>query len=171
MAAPVDRRIRLRYKKVLFAVSSQILDLVSHPAVHHLAIRRLDESKFIDSRESTHRTDQPDVWAFRRLNWTNASVVRRMNVAYFEAGALAAETSRSEGGQTPLVRQFCQGIRLIHELRKLRSAEEIPDDCAKRFRIDELLRCHPIDVDVEQGHPLLDQTLGAGKTDPALVCQ
>src|SRR5262249_60174279 len=100
MAAPVDRRIRLRYKKVLFPVSSQILDFGSYPAVHDLAIRCLDESKFVDSRESTHRTDQPDVWAFRRLNWTNAPVVRRMNVAHFEAGALAADPSRSEGGHS-----------------------------------------------------------------------
>ena len=41
----------------------------------------------------------------------------------------------------------------------------------ERLRIDQLLRCHPVDIDVEQRHALFDQTLGTGKTDTALVCQ
>src|SRR5262249_19834862 len=98
MAAPVDRRICLRHEEALFAISSQILDLVRDSAVNDLAIRRFDETKFIDAREGAHRTDQADVWTFRRLDGTNTAVMRRMNVAHFEAGALAAETSRSEGG-------------------------------------------------------------------------
>src|SRR4029077_7093812 len=98
-------------------------------------------------------------------------VVRRMNVADFKAGALAAQTPRAESGQAPLVRQFCERIRLIHELGQLRPTKEIPDDRAKRFGINELLRRHPIYVDVEQRHSLLDETLGASKTDPALVGQ
>src|SRR6187402_3941250 len=94
-----------------------------------------------------------------------------MNVAHFKAGALAAQTSRAKSGQTPFVRQFCERICLIHELRQLRSTEKIPDDRAERFRINELLRRHPIHVDVEQSHSLLHETLGASKTDPALVGQ
>src|SRR6478609_6734205 len=97
--------------------------------------------------------------------------MRRMDVAHFKSGTLPTETSGTESRQTPLVRQFCERIRLIHELRKLRPAKEIPDDRAERFGINELLRRHPIHVDVEQRHSLLDETLGASKTDPALVGQ
>src|SRR5215470_8355040 len=104
MAAPIDRCIRLRHKKVLFAVGSEILDLVGHPAIHDLAIRCLDETKLVDARKGAHRTDEPDVWAFRRLDRTDTAVVRRVNVAHFEARAFAAQTTRSESRQTPLVR-------------------------------------------------------------------
>ena len=72
-----------------------------------------------------------------------------MNVAHFESSPFPTKTSRTESRQTPFVRQFCERIRLIHELRKLRTAKEIPDNGAERFWIDELLWCHPIDIDVE----------------------
>ena len=95
--------------------------------------------------------------------------MRRMNVAHFEAGAIAAQTARPEGGETTLVRQFGERVRLIHELRELRTAEEITHDCAKRLWVDQLLRRHAVDVDVEQRHALFDEPLRAGETDAALV--
>src|SRR5207249_7769510 len=57
------------------------------------------------------------------------------------------------------------------ELRKLGPAEEISNDRAERLWINQLLWRHAVDIDVEQGHALFDQTLGAGKTDAALVRQ
>ena len=92
-----------------------------------------------------------------------------MNVAHFEAGAIAAQTSWPEGRETALVRQLGERIGLIHELRELRTTEEVADHGAERLRVDQLLRRHAIDVDVEQRHALLHQTLGAGQTDAALV--
>ena len=67
------------------------------------------------------------------------------------------------------MRQLRERIRLIHELRELRAAEEIADDRAERFRIDQLLRRHAVDVDVEQRHALFHETLRAGETDAALI--
>src|SRR5207248_9618816 len=119
MAATIDSRIRLRHENTLFTVSGQILDFICDAAVHHLAIRCLDKAKLINARDGAHRADKTDVRAFRRFDRTNTAVVRRVNVAHLEPGTFPAETSRSQGGQTPLVRQFCKGIRLIHELRKL----------------------------------------------------
>src|SRR6516165_5586844 len=116
MTAPIDGRIRLRDEEVLLTVSSQILDLIGDAAVRHLAIRCFNKTKLVDARESTHRADQADVWTFRRFDRANATVVRRMNVAHFKAGALTAQTARPESGQTPLVCQLCQRIRLIHKL-------------------------------------------------------
>ncbi len=118
-----------------------------------------------------HRADQTDVRTFRRLDRTNAAVVRRMHVAHFESGAIARQSARPERRQTTLVRQLRQRIRLIHELRKLRATEEIANDRAQRLRIDQLLRRHAVDVDVEQRHALFHQTLGARETDAALVGQ
>ncbi len=94
-----------------------------------------------------------------------------MHVTHFEAGAIAAEASWPEGGETALVGQFGQRIGLIHELAELRAAEEITDHRAERLRIDELLRGDLVDTGIKQGHALAHQTLGAGEAHAALVGQ
>ena len=169
MSASVDRRVRLRDEEVFFTIAGQIIDLIGHATVFDFAVRRFDKTEFVDARERRHRADQTDVRTFRRFDRTNAAVVRRMNVAHFESGAIAGQTAWPEGGETALVRQFRERIGLIHELRKLRATEEIADDRAERFRIDQLLRRHAVDVDVEQSHALFHETLGARQTDAALV--
>src|ERR1051326_8257109 len=169
MTAPIDRRVRLRDEIIFFLIAGQIINVVRDAAVGDLAIRSFDETELVDPRKSRHRADQTDVGAFRRFNRANSTVMRRMNVAYFESRAITRETAWSERGQTALVRQFRERIRLIHELRQLRATKEIANDRAERFRIDELLRRHAVNVDVEQGHALLHQTFGAGETDAALI--
>ena len=62
-----------------------------------------------------------DVRAFRRLDRTNAAVVRRMNVAHFEPGAIAAKDPWPKGRETAFVGQLGERVRLIHELRQLAS--------------------------------------------------
>ena len=171
MATSVNRRIGLRHEEILFSISGEIFYLVLHTALFHLPIGRLDETELVDAGKRAHRANQPDVWPFRSLDRTNAPVMRRMNVAHFESRTLPAETSRSKRRQTAFVRQFRQRICLIHELRELRTPKEISDDCAERFWINQLLRGHPIYVDVEKGHALFDQTLSARQTDAALVRQ
>src|SRR5207248_7199072 len=113
MTTAVDRRVRLGDEIILFAIAGEILNVVGHTAVMHLAIRRFDKPEFIDPGECRHRTDQTDVWTLRRFNWTYAPIVRRMNVANFEAGAIAAQTTRSERRQTTFMGQFGQRIRLV----------------------------------------------------------
>ena len=82
--------------------------VVDDAAVLHLAIRTLDESEFIDARIAAQRRDQTDVRTFRRFNRTDAAVVRRMDVAHFESGALTRQTTRSKRRKTPLVGDFRQ---------------------------------------------------------------
>src|SRR5439155_27024743 len=96
MSASVHRRIGLRHEEILFAIGGKVFNLVAHAAFFHLPIRRLDKTKLIDARESAHRTDQPNVWAFRRLDRTNAPIMGRMNVTHFESGTFSTETSRTE---------------------------------------------------------------------------
>ena len=69
------------------------------------------------------------------------------------------------------MRQLRERIGLIHELRKLRPAKEIADNCTERLRINQLLRRHPIHIDVEQRHALFDQTFSPSKTNTALIRQ
>ena len=42
-------------------------------------------------------------------------------------------------------------------------------DRAERLRVDQLLRRHAVDVDVEQSHALFHETLRARETDAALI--
>src|SRR5438045_1361810 len=77
-------------------------DLVGDSTVLHLAIRRLDKPELVDARVARQRRDQADVRTFGRFNRANASVVRWMDVADFESGALTRQTTGSERGETPL---------------------------------------------------------------------
>ena len=97
--------------------------------------------------------------------------MRGMDVADFESGTIARETTRSQRRKPTLVRQLGQRIRLIHKLRELRAAKEISNHGAECLRIDQLLRRHAVDVDVKQRHALLHQPLGASQADAALVGQ
>ena len=63
-------------------------DEVEHAAVLHLAVRRLDEAVVVDARIAAQRRDQSDVRTFRRFDRADTTVVRRVNVADFESGAL-----------------------------------------------------------------------------------
>jgi hypothetical protein len=90
-----------------------------------------------------------------------------MDVAHLEAGALAREAARAERRETALVRDLGQRVRLVHELRELRGAEELLDDRRDRLVVDELLRHQRLDV--LQAHPLLDRALHADQPDPVLV--
>jgi hypothetical protein len=92
-----------------------------------------------------------------------------MDVADFEAGAVTGEAPGSEGGQAAFVGQLGQRIDLVHELAQLGAAEEVADDGGERLGIDELLGRHRVHALVEERHALLDQTLGAGEADAALV--
>ena len=63
------------------------LDEVEDAGVLHLAVRRLDEAVLVDARKAAQRADQPDVRTFRRFNRADTAIVRRMDVANFEARA------------------------------------------------------------------------------------
>ena len=88
-------------------------------------IRRLDEAVLVDLAVGRERADQTDVRTFRRLDRADAAVVRRVNVADVESGAIAAQTARTQGREPALVRQLSQRVGLVHELRQLTATEEL----------------------------------------------
>ena len=61
-----------------------------------LPVRRLDEAELRDRRVRREVADQADVRTFRRLDRAHAAVVRRMDVAHLDRGALAREAARAE---------------------------------------------------------------------------
>ncbi len=111
---------------ILLFVGVQVDDLLGHDAVLDLGVRRLDHAEIVDARVHGQTQDQADVRAFRRVDGTEAAVVGRMDVADFEAGALAGKTAGTEGGQRAQMLDFGQGVSLIHELGKLVGGDRIP---------------------------------------------
>ncbi len=115
----VDRGVGLSDRVTGLFHRRQIDHLVGDAAVLHLAVRRFDEAVFVDPRIGRKRIDQPNIRAFRRLDRTDASIVRRVHVAHLEAGALARETTRTKRREPPLVRDLRERIGLVHELGEL----------------------------------------------------
>src|SRR5271168_2572953 len=154
-----------------FAVA-RIHDLheVNHAPVLHLAIRRFDEAELVDPRVRRKRADQTDVRAFRRFNWTNAAVVRRVHVADFESRAFPRQAAWSQSRKTPLVRDFAQGVGLVHELRKLRAAEKFANRRHYRLGVHQIVR-HGRGHFLVHGHLFLDRALHAHQADAELVFQ
>src|SRR5690606_6435153 len=96
------------------------------------------------------------------------AVVRRVDVADLEARALARETARPERGETTLVRDLRQRVRLVHELRELRAAEVLLHHRGDGLRVDEVVRHARVDL-LRHAHALLDGALHANQTDAVLV--
>src|SRR5262249_61867913 len=91
----------------------------------------------------------------------------RVNVSNLEAGALTRQTTRTERGETPLVRQSGQWIRLVHELRQLRGTEELLDRGDHRTDVDQRLRRDRLDV--LGRHALAHDALHTAEADAQLV--
>ena len=164
----VQLRVRLRDDDVLFAVGVEPLDVAGHLSVLDDTVRRLDEAEVVDLREARERRDESDVRTFRRLDRAHAAVLRVVNVANLESGALTRESARSERRQTTLVRQLGERVRLIHELRQLRRSEERLDDGRDRAGVDEVVERDLFRIGVDR-HALLHQARHAGQTDRELV--
>ena len=154
-----------------FASSSSAeyqLHVVGDLALARAAVGRLDEAVLVDARERRERRDEADVRTFRRLDRADTTVVGRVNVADFEARSLARETAGSERGETTLVRDLRERVRLVHELRELRAAEVLLHDRGDGLRVDEVVRHERVDL-LRHGHALLDGALHADETDAVLV--
>ena len=144
--------------------------VVDDAAVLHLAVGRLDEAELVDPRVAGERRDQADVRTFRRLNRADASVVRRMDVAHFEPGALARQAAGPERRETPLVRDLGERIGLVHELRQLRRPEELANRGHDRLRVDQVVRHGGRHFLVDR-HLFLDRALHADQADAELVLE
>ena len=144
------------------------LHVIDDATALYLAVGRFDEAELVDARVAGKRADQADVRTFRRFDRAYAAVVRWVNVAHFESGAFARKTAGSKSRKTPLVRDFGKRIRLIHELRELRTAEKFADRGHDRLGVDEIVR-HGRGHFLVHGHFFLDGALHADQADAELV--
>ena len=87
-----------------------------------------------------------------------------VHVAHVEAGALAVETTRTEGGQAPLVGQLRERVGLVDHLRQLTAAEEVLDGAGEGLGVDQVARGDRLRV--LQVHALLG---GAAQLQEALA--
>ena len=94
-----------------------------------------------------------------------------MNVPDFEAGPVPTQATWPQCRKAPLMREFGKRVGLVHELAQLRTTEEVAHDSTERFRIDKLLRSNLVHAGIEKGHPLADETFGAGESHPTLISQ
>ena len=132
------------------------------------AVRRLDEAELVDAGVGRQRRDEADVRTFRRLDRADTAVVRAVDVAHLEAGALAGETARPEGREPPLVRDLGERVGLVHELRQLRGPEVLLHHRRDRLGVDEVVRHERLDL-LRHAHALFDGALHADQTDAVLV--
>ena len=153
----VDLRARLGDRVLRLLGGVEVDDLVGHLAVDDLPVRRLDEAELGDRRERGERADQADVRAFRRLDRAHAAVVGRVHVAHLDRRALARQAAGAERREPAPVRQPGQRVRLVHELRQLRGAEELLQRRHDGPDVDDRLRRDR--VHVLRGHPLADDAL------------
>ena len=167
LAVFVQQCIGLGNHVLAFFNGRQVVDLVSDLGVNDAAVRCLDETVFVQARIQGQRVDQADVRTFRRFNRADAAVVRDVNVAYFEAGALAGQTTGAKGRNTALVGDLGQRIGLVHELRQLRSAEELFESRGNRLGVDQVMRHERLLLGLAQ--TLFDSFLDASQTGAVLV--
>ena len=150
-----------------FLNGGQVGDFLRRDAVDHLAVRRFKEAVFVEAGAKGERVDKTDVRTFRRFNWADATVVGRMHVSDFEAGAFASQTTRAKGRNTALVSDFRQRVRLVHELGQLARAEELADGGADRLGVDQILRREAIAFSLVES--FLDSSLNAHEAGAELV--
>ena len=90
-----------------------------------------------------------------------------VNVADFEASTLTRQATRAKCRKATPVGQTRQRIDLIHELRELRSSEELLDRCDDRTNIDQRLRRDRLDV--LSCHPFTDDAFHTAEADANLI--
>ena len=91
-----------------------------------------------------------------------------MDVAHFESGAFARQTARPKSREAALVGDFAERIGLVHELRELRTAEELADRGHDRLGVDQVVR-HGRGHFLVHGHLFLDGAFHAHQADAELV--
>ena len=170
----VERLICLRDREVVLLVRGEIHHGIRDARVLRIAlvdhaVRRLDESVLVHARVAREGVDQSDVRALRRLDRAHSAVVRVVDIADLESGAVSREAAGAEGGKPSLVRELGKRVVLVHELGQLGGAEELLHRRRDRLDVDERLRRDL--AHVLRAHALPDHALHAGEADAVLVLQ
>src|SRR5690606_38441210 len=167
LAFRINRGRRLRDYVLCLVDRRQELDMVGDLAIDDLAVRAFDKTVIVGARECGQRVDQTDVRAFRRFDRAHAAIMRRVNVAHFEAGTLTGEAAWAERRDATLVGDFRQRVVLVHELRQLTRTEELLHRRRNRLGVDQILRHQAFAFSHRQ--TVFDCALYTHKADAKLV--
>ena len=117
----VKRLVCLSYDIFILNVCRHVNDLVGDDMalLIDLAVRSLDEAVIAYARIGRKVRDKTDIRTFGRLDRAHTAVMGVVNVTDVEGGAVTGQTAGTQCRQTALVGQLGEGVRLIHELRKL----------------------------------------------------
>ena len=167
----IDRLGSLTDDVLVLDVCGHVFDLVGHAAglVVDLAERRFDKAVLIDAGVGREVGDQADIRTFRRLDRAHTAIVAVVHVSHFHVRALAGKAAGAQSGQTALVRQLSERVRLVHELGQRARSEELLDRRGDGADVDEALRGD--DVEILDRHALANDALHTGKTDAELILQ
>ena len=160
----VDLGVRLGDRPLLLLVRVEVDDLVGDDAVLDDPVGSGDEAVLGDLRVGGERADQADVRALGGLDRAHPAVVGRVHVADLDRSALAGQAAGAERRQATPVREPGERVRLVHELRELRGAEELLQRRDDRADVDDRLRRDR--VGVLGGEALADDALHPVEADP-----
>ncbi len=145
-------------------VASRRTTSLGDDAVLDDPVGRRDEAVLRDLREGGQRADQADVRTLGGLDRAHAPVVGRVHVADLDRRALAREPARAERREAAAVREPGERVRLVHELRELRGAEELLQRRHDGTDVDDRLRRDRVGVLGREA--LAHDALHAVQTDP-----
>ena len=127
----VQRRIALSDNLVFLLFRCQENDILVvhiHLGILHTAVRGHDEAEVVDLGIHTKRRDQSDVRTFRRLDRAQTAIVGIVDITHLESSTFTRQTAGAQGGETTLVGDLSQRVRLVHELAQRIGTEERVDD-------------------------------------------
>src|SRR5262249_46334400 len=145
-------------------------DIVDDLAGVHLAIRRFYKPELVDPRKTRQRRYQSDVRTLRGLDRAYAAVVSRVDVPDLEPGPFARQPARPECRQPPLVSDLRKRVGLVHELRQLGRAKELPDRRGHRLGINQGARHGGLHL-LMDGHLFLDRPFHPDQAQSELVLE
>ena len=143
------------------------INIILSMTVHYLSVRSLYKPIVINSGIGTKRSNQTDIWTFRRFNRTNTTIMSWMYIAHFESCSLASQSSRPQRTQATLVSHLRKRVGLIHKLRQLTATEELLNSGSYRFGIDQIMR-HG-NIQILNRHSLDNRSLHAHDTHTELI--
>ncbi len=92
------------------------LDVLLDTALFHLLVGRFDIAHGVEPRIARQGRDETDIRTLRGLNRADPAIVGGMDIADFEARALARQSAGAERRQTAFVGDLGERVGLIHEL-------------------------------------------------------
>ena len=159
----VDLGVGLGDRLLLLLGGIQVDDLVGDHAVLDHPVRGGHEPVLGDLGVGGQRADQADVRALGGLDRAHAAVVGGMDVANLDRRPLAGQAAGAERREAAPVGEAGERVRLVHELRQLRGAEELLQRRDHGTDVDDRLRGDRVRVLGRQ--PLPDDALHPVQAD------